>query len=536
MAAARFAVFGAQVRTQDPDAPIAGAIAWSDGRIIGVGDEPDVRDLCDGTTQVIDGSGLTVTPGLVDGHQHLFHGAEMAQGVNFDRVSSLEGLRRLIRAERERIGPGAWIQGFALEYAAFEGARYHHSLLDEAAGDGPMLLISLDVHTAFVNAHALRIANVTGPVDFGAGSIVACDSDGPTGELNEMPAMRLVMDHIPVPSVAQRRRWYLEAIEAQNRVGITAIHQMDGSLETLDELAALEDEGDLGLRVLVHHFIYPTTGDDEVAELVAARRRAGRHWQADGVKFMLDGVIDTGTAWLEEQDTHGDGLEPNWPDLPHYRRRIRQFHDAGFRIATHAIGDRAVREALDTYAQLPDRGTVRHRIEHIEAAPDELIARFKAEGVTASVQPIHVRWLRPDLTDPWSQRLGPHRCGRAFRSGDLAGSGALVVLGSDWPVAPFDPRMGFFAARQRRAPDVEDPRPIGNSRPLTGDEVLAGFTRNAAIAVGETDSGVLRPGARADLAVWADDPVESPASDIVDVPVVLTVADGRIVHRRDDVS
>jgi predicted amidohydrolase YtcJ len=534
--AAQFAVFGARVRTQDPVAGAADAVAWSDGRIVGVGDAADVRDLCDGTTQVIDGTGLTVTPGLVDGHQHLFHGAETGQGVNFDRVSSLAELRRLIRAERERLGAGAWIQGFAVEYAAFEGARYHHSLLDEAAGDGPMFLISLDVHTAFVNAHALRVAGVTGPVDFGAGAIVACDENGPTGELNEMPAMRLVMDHVPVAGVAQRRQWYREAIEAQNRVGITAIHQMDGSLQTLDDLAALEDEGHLGLRVLLHHFVYPTTGDDEVAEIVAARGRAGRQWQADGVKFMLDGVIDTGTAWLEEQDTHGDGLEPYWPDLEHYHRRIRLFHDAGFRIATHAIGDRAVREVLDTYAGLPGRDGLRHRIEHIEAAPDELVARFRAEGVTASVQPIHVRWLSPDLSDPWSQRLGPHRCRRAFRSGDLAGTGALVVLGSDWPVAPFDPRLGFFAAQQRRAPDVEDPRPVGESRPLTAEEVLAGFTRNAAIAVGETDSGVLRPGARADLAVWADDPVECPAGDVVDLPVVLTVADGRIVHRSDSVS
>src|SRR3954451_12074372 len=137
--AARFAVFGTRVRTQDPNAPTATALAWSDGRILAVGDEHDVRAVCAGTTQVIDGSGLTVTPGLVDGHQHLFHGAETGQGVNFDRVSSLEGLRQLIRAERERLGPGAWVQGYALEYAAFEGARYHHTLLDEAAGDGPML-------------------------------------------------------------------------------------------------------------------------------------------------------------------------------------------------------------------------------------------------------------------------------------------------------------------------------------------------------------------------------------------------------------
>jgi predicted amidohydrolase YtcJ len=91
------------------------------------------------------------------------------------------------RAARERLGPGAWIQGFALEYAAFEGARYHHELLDEAAGDGPMLLISLDVHTVFANAHALRIAGVTGQVDFGAGAIVVCDESGRPASSRKCP-------------------------------------------------------------------------------------------------------------------------------------------------------------------------------------------------------------------------------------------------------------------------------------------------------------------------------------------------------------
>ena len=164
----------------------------------------------------------------------------------------------------------------------------------------------------------------------------------------------------------------------------------------------------------------------------------------------LDGVIDTGTAWLEEPDSHGEGLEPMWPDLSLYHRRARMFHDAGFRVATHAIGDRAVREVLDVYAGLPGTPSAPHRIEHIETSPDRTVARFAPQGVTASMQPVHMRWVAHDMTDPWSQRLDHTRCDHAWRSGDIAASGALVVLGSDWPVAPFDPRMGFFAARERR--------------------------------------------------------------------------------------
>jgi predicted amidohydrolase YtcJ len=534
--AARYAILGAAVHTMDPSAPSASAVAWTDEAIVAVGSDLDVRDAIDGATQVIDGTGLTLTPGLVDSHQHLFMGAELGQGVNFDRVDSLEGLRSHIRAERERVGPGGWVQGFAVEYAAFEGATYHHGLLDAAAGDGPMFLLSLDVHTAFVNEHALRLAGITGPVQFGEGSTVMCVDGRPTGELKEMPAMKLVMDRIPTPTTSTKRDWYRQAIAAQNALGITAVHQMDGSLETLDVLAALEAEGPLDLAVLVHSFMFPSTEDDEVAELIAAKHRAGLRWKADGVKFMMDGVIDTGTAWLEEHDTHGEGQAPYWPDVAHYRRRVRAFHDAGFRIATHAIGDRAVREVLDTYAALPSRGGPGHRIEHIEAAPDALVSRFRAEGVTASMQPVHMRWLRPDLSDPWSERLGADRCRHAFRTGDISADGALVVLGSDWPVAPYDPRMGFFAARQRRAHDVADPRPIGTARPLTGAEVLAGYTRNPALAVGDTTSGALAVGMRADLVAWAGDPVTCSPGDITDLPVVLTASAGRIVHRADSIA
>lgn len=534
--AAQFAVVGAHVRTQDPLAPLPSAVAWSDGWIVAVGSDAEVREHCDGTTQIIDAIGLTVTPGLTDGHQHLLTGAEIARGVNFDRVASVDALREGIRAERARVGDGAWIRGFALEYAAFEGARFHHDLIDAAAGNGPMLLFALDMHTAFVNAEALRMAGITGPVEFGEGAIVACDDKGPTGELNEMAAMRLVWDLVPAASEGQKRDWIREAVAGQNAVGLTAIHQMDATLESLVQLEALEREGPLGLRVFVHQFVYPTTGDDEVADMIGSRSRVGRQWQSDGVKFMLDGIIDTGTAWLEEPDTRGDSHEPYWPDVPHYHRRVRQFHDAGFRIATHAIGDRAVREVLDTYATLPGGAAGRHRIEHIEAAADPLIARFKGEQVTASVQPVHMRWLKPDLSDLWSQRLGADRCQHAFRSGDLSAAGALIVLGSDWPVAPYDPRFGFFAARQRRAHDVDDERPIGRSRPLSGDEVLAGYTRNAAQAVGDATGGMLRPGMRADIVVWGGDPVVCAPADIVELPVLLTVSAGRIVHRDPSLS
>jgi predicted amidohydrolase YtcJ len=526
------AVVDTRIRTLDPDRPFASAIAVEDGVIVAIGDTAEVRAACDASTTVLSGAGWHVTPGLNDGHQHLLMGAQVSQGINFDRVSTVAQVRELLRAERERVGPDAWITGFAFEYAALEGADYHHDLIDDAAGHGPMLIHTLDMHTGLANGIALRMSGVTGSREFEDGSFIVVDDRGePTGELREMAAIKTVWDTVPVATQEQVLAWVAEAIRGQNAVGITGIHQMDGGQETADAFAALEAAGLLNLRVRFHQWVDPSDSPEALAEIIRRRDLTGTTWTANSVKLMVDGVIDTGTAWLEEPDTRGDGNDPMWPDTEHFRRTIKQFHDAGFHIATHAIGDRAIREVLDAYAAAGGSAG-RHRVEHIETAGPELLARFQREAVSASMQPIHLRWLTPDLTDPWSERLGIHRCAHTMPSGDMYGSGANVVLGSDWPVAPYDPRLGFFAAQRRYAPDVEDHRPLGTSRALTGLETLTGYTANAARVDG-TDGGVLRVGAAADLVAWGDDIVEVAPEDVTDLPVHLTVINGRIAHYRD---
>lgn len=193
-------------------------------------------------------------------------------------------------------------------------------------------------------------------------------------------------DHQPTASPEEQLGWVREAMAGQNSVGITGIHNMDGGRETLEALAALEAADQLNLRVRQHSWIDPSDDEDTLRDVLARRDLRGRLWTANSVKLMIDGVIDTGTAWLEEPDAHGDGGAPMWPDPTRYREVVRRFHNAGFFIATHAIGDRAVREVLDAYAAVGSAG--RHRIEHIEAAPPALQSRFRAEAVSASMQPV----------------------------------------------------------------------------------------------------------------------------------------------------
>lgn len=529
---ADIAVVSTTVRTLDPAQPFADAIACRDGMVVALG-AADVRAACDARTEIIDGTGRTVTPGFVDGHQHLFMGAERRQGVDLSGARDMAEMRRRLHAGRAAIAPDAWLLGYGAEYATLQGADYHHDLLEGVDGPGPMLLWTFDMHTAFTNAAALRIAGVTGAARLGDGSEVVCDDNGrPTGELREWSAINLVLDHQPQPSDDQRREWYVQALRAQNAVGITGQHLMDGNVDTVALLTAMEHDGLLSQRIKLHHFIYPSTGDDEIAAMLETVSQSGAMWRADGAKFMMDGVIDTGTAWLEEPDNHGANTDPMWPEPERYARRVAQFHDAGFRVATHAIGDRAVRYALDTYAGLSGGSRGRHRIEHIETAPDSIIGRFAPEQVTASMQPIAMQWVEPDRSDPWSARLDSERCDHGWRVGDLSGGGAVVVLGSDWPVAHFDPRLGLYAAQMRRGPDSRDPRPVGATRPLTGEEALAGYTVNPARAIGDDDhAGRLQPGYDADFVMWDDDPATCPPASVVELPVALTVAAGRIVHR-----
>lgn len=529
---ADLALVDVRIRTLDPQRPFASALAVKDGVIVAVGDTDEVRNACDASTQVLSGAGWNVTPGLVDGHQHLLMGSQIGRGVSFDRVKDLDHVRALLRAERERVGPGGWVMGYAFEYAALGGLRYHHELIDEAAGPGPMFIFALDVHTGFANGEALRLGAVTGREQFPDGSIVSLGDDGlPTGELNEMSAMQLVLSRRPEPSQDELMGWYAEVIKAQNAVGITGLHNMDGGRETLAAYDALEAAGLLTLRIRQHNWVDPSDDPDALDDISARRDLTGRMWTANSLKFMLDGVIDTGTAWLEEPDTHGDGCDPMWPDIEHFRRTIKRFHDQGFYITTHAIGDRAVREVLDAYAAAGGSNG-RHRIEHIEAPSPESQRRFQTERVNASMQPVHLRWLNPDMSDPWSERLGVHRCAHTMPSGDIQALGANVVLGSDWPVAPYDPRYGFFAAQRRRAHDVEPHAPLGTARPLTGLETLEGYTVNAAKVDGG-DGGVLRVGAPADFVAWGDDIAEVTPEDVIGLPVHLTVVDGRIAHQAD---
>ena len=527
------ALVNGRVRTLDPARPAAAAIGMRSGEVVVVGSDADVLALRGARTEVVDLRGAAAVPGLVDSHLHPFHGTRATRGVDLLSATTLEEVRRRVAAERERVGPGAWVLGWGMDYNAFAASGLRADAVEDAVGDGPAHLVLMDLHVSLASRQALERAGIDGPRDFDEHAEVVCDADGrPTGELREWAALDLVQRVVPELGEEEQHAAYVAQLRAFAAVGLTGVHAMDGDLADLALLARLEADGDLPLRVLSPFRLQPDTDQASFGELIAHRDDHGARWRAGVAKLFIDGVIDAGTGWLCEPDALGEGTAPFWPDPAAYRAAVATFAGAGFQCVTHATGDRAVREALDAYAAVPAPRRGRHRVEHIETIQPEDLPRFAAEGVVASMQVQHMLGLRRDPPDNWCARLGPERVARAFRTRDLLASGALVALGSDWPVAHFDPRVGLAATRLRRTPGTDE-APF-DDQALDGEQALRGYTSAPAAVSGDADRyGRLAPSFAGDVTVLAVDPVDADPDELPDVPVLLTVVGGELCHRAE---
>lgn len=526
------------VHTLDPDRPVATAVAVTGGLITAVGDRRDAAGWRGAGTRVIDLGAATVTPGLVDGHIHPVLGLGLTRGADLSAVRDLDELTAALR-RAQRNEPGEWVLGWGLNPNAFGRTPITHEPLVRAVGDVPVFILMFDAHAAVASPAALKRAGIDGPREFAGGATIVCDEQGvPTGHLLEIPAYEIVQSALPPQDPSVRRARFGDLLHRMAAAGLTAGNAMDFEADSADLVAHLDSgdnaAGGLPLRLRFAPFCMPgvTTGD--LDELVDRQRSGGARWRVDGVKFMIDGTVDGGTAWLEHADTHGESTAPFWPDPSEYVWAARYLADRGVPVVTHAIGDAGVRYVLDALSGTR-RGRVPHRVEHIETIPTELVGRFRALDVTASMQPTHCTlYTSADHSDNWSERLGPERARRAFRCRDLADAGTRLALGSDWPVAPFDPRGVIADAQLRRPHAREDLAPVLPGQALTAGQALRGYTTAAAEAAGLGDvSGRIRVGYRADLSAFGLDPLAATPDEFAQAPVPLTVVDGTVVHRAD---
>ncbi|WP_082015124.1 amidohydrolase, partial [Streptacidiphilus jiangxiensis] len=438
------------------------ALAAAHGVIVALGDDREVRALAGPATTVVDLRGAVVTPGLVDGHLHPVSGAERTRGVDLSGCTDLADVRAALADAVRELAPGAWLRGWGLDPNTFGDEPVAAASLGPVLDGVPTLLDLFDGHSQLASARALELAGVDGPRSFEQAAEIVCDADGrPTGLLLEDAACEVVEAAAPKATLDEVRDATAEVLRRMAASGLTGGHAMDAGGDSLAIYAALEERGELAVRLRVAPIAQPGTDEPAVSSLIAQQGTGGALWQVAGVKLFMDGTIDNGTAWLEQPDCDGQSTHAFWPDPEAYTRVVAQLHAAGVPTNTHAIGDAAVRHVLDSVAKAraahPEGGAVRHRVEHIETVPDDTVARFAELGVTASMQPTHCcEYTRADHTDNWSRRLGEERAARAFRCRDLWDAGVRVVLGSDWPIAPFPP-LGVMAGAP--PPPPPGPRP-----------------------------------------------------------------------------
>lgn len=529
---AELVILGAAVRTLDPARPHATAVAVRDGAIVAVGGDSDVTPLIGPDTAVFDRSGLAVVPGLVDSHTHQLWAADLSIGIDLGRISSVSQLAETLAAHCTALAPDQWVRGWNLHYEVFSGGEIDGAALARAVGGRPAVLMFYDLHTAVATPRALVLARLGADTTFPDTSRVVTRDGVPTGELREPSAYKRVLavaDH----DASGRGQRVMSVAHELATMGLTGGHVMDGSPDTFELLTDIEAKSVLPHRLNVALWVEPGVTDGDIQQFISLSGVRGRHWTGGLVKLFVDGVIETGTAWLHDADCCGGGNAAFWRDLDRLRQVMTTLAAQGFQCASHAIGDKAVSEVLDIYEELAHYRTrygAPHRLEHLELATDDAVKRIAHGGFVASMQPAYLEWLTSAGDNPWRDRVGDRADALAFRARDIVEAGGIVALGSDWPVSGADPRVGMAWARLGRPPKDRASEVRFPAQTLTAQQALEGYTVNAAQAVGNTKLGRVAPGYLADLSVFAEDPVVVDADDLVDLPVELTIVGGHVVH------
>jgi predicted amidohydrolase YtcJ len=417
--------------------------------------------------------------------------------------------------------------------------------LDEIVPDRPVYIEGFDGHTGWANSKALQLSGISkttpNPPN---GEIVRDPKTGEaTGALKE-DAANIVVRHLPVPTPAERAAALKKAIAWANSVGLTRVvgcgNDTTGTSDYLfmDLLREMQKRGELTLRFANSYYVSPEGLGAADWKIIASYRQrfpAKDDWLSfDAAKFFLDGVIESHTAAMlaPYSDDPKQIGSMRW-DVERYRQTVQALDKAGIQIYTHAIGDKAVRTALDAYeAAEKANGThdARHRIEHIETISAQDIPRFGSLGVIASFQPLHA-YPDEDTLDVWLKNVGEERGTRAWAWQSISGTGGRLAFGSDWPVVTLNPWYGVQNAVTRQTRDGKPADGFVPKERISLQQAIEGYTLGAAIgARKEKTEGSLEPGKLGDLIILSQDLFSTEPSQIYKTNVLLTMVGGKVVY------
>ena len=536
------------IYTVDSQRSWAQAVAVTGNEITYVGDNAAARQLIGPSTRVTDLEGNLMLPGFHDSHVHLMFGGILETGCNLTTASTLSEIREQMVGCSTAPGSGrdGWILGGNWDREPFAGGVPHRAILDEIFPDRPVLLDSSDGHSSWLNSKALELAGIDRHTpDPAQGEIVRDPrTREPTGVLNEK-AMEIAYAAIPEPSLEESLTAIDTATALAHRYGITSIIVPGLDASMLAPFVAASRSGRLALRVLASMSpinMTPGAFSDEVYELIADRERyRGANLSPDSIKVYIDGVIETGTALLVDPyiEEDFDRSRPEFYSQEELNKHFQRIDEAGMQIHVHAIGDGAVRMALDAFEAARaanGRTDNRHHIVHLQLIHPDDIARFAELDITATFQAI---WAWPDywIMDLNLPVVGPERVGRMYPIASVHRTGGRIAGGSDWSVSSLDPLDAIEVAIRRQdfdAPDEEDPPILNAAERVDLPTMIEAYTINGAYLMGQEDvAGSIEVGKRADLVVVSRNLFEIPAAEINETQVELTLFDGEVVYQSD---
>jgi len=517
-----------KIYTLNPQLPQAEAVAIKDSKIIAVGRNSDVENLGKSDFKVIDLQRKTVIPGLIDSHTHFLSFAHGLKRVNLHSISSFEEILSTIRSFSKRLKPDEWLVGGGWDKNILnQSAVFSRQVLDEIWLNAPCALQSKDHHVLWVNSRTLEFIGIDkNTSDPRGGKIERYPNMGePSGILKEN-ACNLVWEKVPRPSTKDSKEILKEAMKIANSYGLTGIQNHDdpGAFELFRQLKA---DGQSTLRGC---FWIPIQELDFAISSGLISGCGDEFVRFGGVKMYADGSLGSQTALMFEPfDGSGENFGVEATSQEKMTENSIKSGNAGIGVSIHAIGDRAVHQALnaieDSMSQIPGKSNLRPRIEHVQILHPQDVDRFAKLDIIASVQPVHAPADIDIAEKYWGKRAR-----LAYAANTLIKSGARVVFGSDAPIESIDPWMGIHAAVCRKR--IEDKESWYPEEKVTITEAVFAFTKWAAYASYEENlKGTIEVGKLADMVVLSQDIYRIDPDLIPDTKIKLTILGGKIVFQ-----
>ena len=529
------------VYTVDEARSWAEAVAVTDGRIVYVGDNEGATRYIADETEIIDLAGQMLLPGFHDAHVHILTGVMADDECNLLRIPTAEEVAMKLRGctELAGIGDEGWITGGGWGEWLWPDANPQKGLLDLLFPNQPVYLDSSFGHAAWVNSKALEIAGIDADTRNPEAGIIEHDRETgePSGTLRES-AMMLVKKFIPPMTLEQRSNRVRAGVEYAHSFGITAVIEPGLDGDALEPILNLADTSGLDIQAVTS--LSPIswnagTFDDGVYEFLAGRERWRRaNIDVDSVKIYMDGVIEYGTSpLLEPYEDEKYGSGEYFYEQDDVNRYFQRFDAAGLQVHVHAIGDAAIRRALNGFKAMREANGMsdnRHQIVHLQLIHPDDRPRFGELNVGAVFQSL---WAYPDpaameLDVPM---LGKDRTWQMYPLKSLQDAGGRLVGGSDFWVTDLNPLLAIETAITRQDPWTNEGDVLNADERVDLATMIAAYTINGAYQMKrDAVQGSIEPGKRADLVVLDRNLFEIPASEISDAKVTMTIFDGRTVY------